>query len=413
MKDDSKRRIPRKCEAESSIPTPPGTNSSFESARDPEVVDLEDEKEVEVVNLENEDEDFINAEPMASDEEVPKAVSKAGSGGRGSGGFVMAPGVEDVGGCGREKEEKKGFKIPGGGDNSEGKKRKSPGSTAAEFQHLDVETASSLDPHWIGGTPKKQKREGVVQNIFVAPKRVTTYSKKGMGRDKEKEKRQKEKEFRNTKLSPKKEAPKAVFKVLDTGIEPDAGSGDLSFATAGAAGLRPGSSSSLSSARSTPEPDEVQVLDLPDPKPFKPLVECSFCGQEVDKFILEEFEDRHKTGGDLSFKWRRRFCKHHKQQEAKDTWRDRSYPDIDWYKLERRMRKHDSFLIDVLNDKTHSHYREKLKEKVKPRAKSAQQTFKALMDDASKGGDSKPGASVGYYGPKGERMMFVLTIFSR
>ncbi|KAK4498939.1 hypothetical protein PRZ48_009450 [Zasmidium cellare] len=372
-------------EAESSMPTPPASNSTASSQHKPEVIDLENEED---------DESWIAADPIDSDDEVFAAKSAAPP--RFSGFKTLDS--EPLEGCGKKKEE--GFRFPMEEDKEE--KRESPGSGEKRKSEVFDE---DLEPEWVSsGASKKQKKAGRQTNIHVVAPRPSQKYGKGSQKDRERLEKDKKKSQKSNE-SPKKEDK--GFRFMDIGHGPDSGSNGQPFTTAGAAdgdsGFARLSSPSLSSARTTPDPDEVQVLDLPDATPYKPMVDCSYCGQPIDKFILEEFEDRYQTGGNLSFKWKRRFCRFHKEQEAKDLWRERSYPTIEWMGLARRMRKHNAFLVDILNDHQPSHYRQSLKDKVKPGTKGIRQAYRAAMD--VKDGEAKPGASVGYYGPKGEKIM--------
>jgi hypothetical protein len=128
--------------------------------------------------------------------------------------------------------------------------------------------------------------------------------------------------------------------------------------------------------------------------------ECAMCGQPVDSLLREEFEDEHRDqlrGQRLNFQWQKRFCHFHGVHSAKATWLSRDYPDIDWGRLDTRMRKHNTTLRNILNNTsgTPSFYRNELKARLKPGAKGIKQTFNS----------GKPGASVGYYGPRGEKAM--------
>jgi hypothetical protein len=128
--------------------------------------------------------------------------------------------------------------------------------------------------------------------------------------------------------------------------------------------------------------------------------ECTMCGQPVDPLLREQFEDEHRDqlrGRRLNFQWQKRFCHFHRVHSARATWLSRDYPDIDWGQLNARMRRHNSTLRGILNDtsETPSFYRSELRSRLKPGAKGIRQTFNS----------AKPGASVGYYGPRGEKAM--------
>lgn len=155
------------------------------------------------------------------------------------------------------------------------------------------------------------------------------------------------------------------------------------------------SSSPLSSPRSQ-KGEDIKDLVLPEPLPYR--FECALCGEQVDVFLKESFENQFTKGQPiLNYKWQQRFCRWHKEHDAKRIRVERGYPEIDWNRLERRMRRHHKHLKDVMSDVRPSHYRDQWSEKIKERSKTAMQV---LSSDGA-----KRGASVGYYGPRGERAM--------
>lgn len=386
------------------MPTPPGTNSSFASQKEPEP---------ETIDLENEEDIF--ADPISSDDEMAVSNNAAAN----SDGFKTLNVDQDTSEEMKAKESSfKPLVDEGGGASSKGKEDEPGSGEKRKFKYMDTELEAGVDtdPDWMADFKKKRRngKSGNLPNIHAGPgltlsqqKIKKDYTKGCAARARVQAQQKTTNGFQHLKgASPKKKPEQSTFKLLDLDIGPDTGSdikadGDLTWA-------KLGSSSSLSSAQSTPEPDEVQILDLPDPKPYRPVVECSYCGKEVNKLLFEEFEDRYKTGQDSSFKWKRRFCKFHQQQEAQVTWQERSYPTIEWTNLERRMRRHDPYLRDVLYDRTPSYYRQTLKDRVKPGTNSLKQALKDVLDVKGKEG-RKTGGSVGYYGPKGERFMYVLS----
>lgn len=159
--------------------------------------------------------------------------------------------------------------------------------------------------------------------------------------------------------------------------------------------------SPLSSAPSSPEVEEIQDLNLPDAQPYCPITECSICRASVDLFLKEQFEDEFTPGKHMSYKWQQRFCRYHKQHEARLLWQERRYPDIDWDGLEMRMASFQPHLEKVISGTTPSYYRDDLAERLKGRTKT---TLQAVNSE-----DVKGGAQVGYYGPRGEKAMQVNT----
>ena len=155
--------------------------------------------------------------------------------------------------------------------------------------------------------------------------------------------------------------------------------------------------SSLSSPPSSPEVEEIKDLDLPAPQAYVQKTECTICGQDIELFLKQDFEDEFTRGKQMNYRWQQRFCRYHKQHEAKQVWQRGGYPEIEWDGLERRMRRHHSHLKDVMGGGKASYHREQLSERLKSRSKTAMQTLNET--------GPKRGASVGYYGPRGEKIM--------
>jgi hypothetical protein len=239
---------------------------------------------------------------------------------------------------------------------------------------------------------RKPKRPRTYQrNIHaVAPakKKADVFVRKGHGsRDRGRAEQEKETAkttgFKIPKVDLQPAKPKAKFvkhtlpATQDGGLVSSQGSAP-ELPTLGGAD---GSSSPLSSLDASPDRD---------PTTF----ECETCSQRVSKLLREEYEDEYVNGRQWTMKRQERFCEWHRRQTASETWKERGYPEIDWTGLARRMRKHDSFLILVLNDEVASKHRNDFKKL------SRSKVMKGAMKN-----NAKPGASVGYYGPKGEKMM--------
>lgn len=336
------------------IPTPPASSAERERKR---------------MGKEN-----FDAEPEESEDE--------GSGKKVPGFVRIDVGVEE------ERGPVARFKVPGGaGSLGSGKRRGSQ----------EEDEGGDGEPEWIVNPDSKKRRvdNAAVNNVFAPPrsqrktlgKRPTTY-----GRTPQRSAAPAKKEsFQKPLKAP--ESPKGAKFVR----QPE-------FESEGPRFLQPDSFKKpfTGNADSTLELEDNQDLcivvedsQIPDTDAGS-VFHCQFCGEEIENSVHEDFEDRH--GKNFSYKWQRRFCAFHKRLEAETKWRERRYPDIDWIGLERRMRKHDDFLTCVLNDTVDSYYREELKRKIKPGSKSAKQSYRAAI---------RPGASVGYYGPKGEKIMCV------
>ncbi|KJX92771.1 hypothetical protein TI39_contig5827g00021 [Zymoseptoria brevis] len=223
-------------------------------------------------------------------------------------------------------------------------------------------------------------------NVFARTAKLKTFGNRGRD-DREKE-QAKKKDFVKPKTILEPAETKARFVRHDVParqfggiISSQTSAGDFQI-TGGAAGDRQAESSSpLSSLEASPEPDSLTF-------------DCETCSRPVNKLLHEEYEDEYVKGRQWTMKRQEQFCEWHRKQTAHETWKDRGYPAIDWTGLAKRMRKHDSFLIDVLNDEAISHHRSNFKKQ--SRSKGMKGGFK---------GNAKPGAAVGYYGPKGEKMM--------
>lgn len=153
-------------------------------------------------------------------------------------------------------------------------------------------------------------------------------------------------------------------------------------------------------------------FNLPKVKPYCATVNCAICGETVDKLLKENFEDEYNTGKPMNFRWQQRFCRHHKEQSAKDVWDENGYPDIDWTSLERRMRKFDSHLRDVLSGRVSSQWKQDMKRdletakaKRKPKSRSTKVRAAAEEDHDDDEEEPEARAQTGYYGPRGEKVM--------
>ena len=155
--------------------------------------------------------------------------------------------------------------------------------------------------------------------------------------------------------------------------------------------------SPLSSPPSSPEVEEIRDLDLPAPHAYVSMIECAICDRQVGLFLKQDFEDQFGRCEQMNYRQQERFCAWHKKHEAEQLSKELGYPEIDWDGLEKRMRRHHTHLKDVLSGTCPSVYRNQLSAKVKGRSKTAMQS----MNWES----GKRGALVGYYGPRGEKVM--------
>lgn len=167
-------------------------------------------------------------------------------------------------------------------------------------------------------------------------------------------------------------------------------------AKADAQGFHDLSDSDSDSSLSLPPPSpEIEVVELDPAPPYIATETCAICADQVPTTLREDFEDAYTGGKKLNFKRQQMFCTHHKQATAKEVWKQRNYPDIDWNGLELRLKNHHDFLRKLLSGEAPSALREEYAANQKGRKK----TVRGLQKDSS----HKPkGTSAGYYGPRGE-----------
>ncbi|KAK3942173.1 RTC4-like domain-containing protein [Diplogelasinospora grovesii] len=147
------------------------------------------------------------------------------------------------------------------------------------------------------------------------------------------------------------------------------------------------------------EPSQISALS----RSLSPLTEigspsfegavCPVCNEAVDKDLFEDFKDKHPR---MTFDQRQEFCHVHKKDSARQTWRDRGYPDIDWHGLESRIKKQHGFVRSLLEGGK-SHYGDKFSEKVKT---GKERTLLKSRDNLTPG----------YYGVRGLRAMSEILI---
>lgn len=114
---------------------------------------------------------------------------------------------------------------------------------------------------------------------------------------------------------------------------------------------------------------------------------CPWCGETVEAAILRDFSQ----GRLLNVKMRRKFCQKHKEETAKDIWRSRHYPTIQWDRIEDRFDEHRQFLLGIIRGEP-SHFRRILAESID--SGTAARTLQ-------KEGNLNPG----YYGTRGFFLM--------
>ena len=365
------------------LPPPPATNSTRSSDLSISLIDNQD----------------INREPESSDDEhITLEQSKA------SNGFTKARQVDEVD---SRFQKQPVFQPP---------RSSSPGSAGSKRSKASDRTSSDDDAAIFSSQNSfKKPKTSHTGNIHAQPKSRSKWQVYGRNARQSSQKRANQKDFQDARKDEgaekaavlpafKKAVGADMFEFGKPDADPAFGlpktyddrvlDGDLDVHENH--NLSPGLSS-LSSAPSSPEIQEIKQLNLPAPQPYIPTVECAICGQEVDLFLKEEFENEFTRGKLLSYKWQQRFCRYHKQHEARRLWRDRGYPEIDWRGLEKGMRRHHLHLKDILSGAKPSHHRDELSDRLKDRSKT---TLQAVNADGA-----KQGARVGYYGTRGERVM--------
>lgn len=380
------------------LPTPPDSGRQSRSkrasqAREPAAaatsVTIDEDEQTVAVNEQKEDSDDPNRDPVSSDEEDMAGKKE------GSMGFVaMKANALKEASPEQIKAKFKGAKRTAAAEEEPVKKIAfcKPSVTSADIvdpkKVLDDGDLDNDDPDFITNSQPTKKR-AKTSNIHAAPRssQINVFGREQA----EKLRKKEEHERKKRKIKEQKEKEKKKFQVISL---PAAGfkrhnlsglqAGNTIAGAASCISSQDGASSPLSSLTPSPEPDPMGIV-------------CETCHQRVDKLLKEEYDDDYVKGKSWNIQWQERFCEWHRTQTAKQEWEKRGYPEIKWTDLEHRMRRHDDSVLSVLRNQAKSRHRDDYGAKVK--AKSMSSGFK---DTAI-----KPGATVGYYGPKGEKAMCV------
>ncbi|KAH8788573.1 RTC4-like domain-containing protein [Diaporthe sp. PMI_573] len=87
---------------------------------------------------------------------------------------------------------------------------------------------------------------------------------------------------------------------------------------------------------------------------------CPMCDEPVDKQWLDEYS----KGQRMSIARQAKFCHQHKKRTARELWKTKGYPSVDWEHLETRIGAHQPYLESLINGAT-SHFGERLREKIR------------------------------------------------
>lgn len=87
---------------------------------------------------------------------------------------------------------------------------------------------------------------------------------------------------------------------------------------------------------------------------------CPMCDEPVDKQWLKEYS----KGQRMSISRQAKFCHQHKKRTARELWKNRGYPEVDWEQLESRIAAHRAYLESLING-AESHFGEQLREKIR------------------------------------------------
>lgn len=170
------------------------------------------------------------------------------------------------------------------------------------------------------------------------------------------------------------------------------------------------SASSLSSVNSIAsllltqdEKDELMKDDNATKSPCYTLTaQCPLCSTPIPSLLLEEFTIRHlpqnKAPSRLPSRLQQKFCREHRAHTARESWRARGYPDIDWDRLgTTRLTRHLPVLRSILHSKTASFYRDRLADAV--RAGKGRRNLLTYLQEGV-----LDVVKYGYYGPRGAKV---------
>jgi hypothetical protein len=158
----------------------------------------------------------------------------------------------------------------------------------------------------------------------------------------------------------------------------------------------------LESSQLSPPPSSPisSVCDLDFEQPVEDLDKrprCPICSERIEQEFWDKFQDEINYKR-MNLRLQERFCQTHKARTADDVWLDRGYPKIDWSTLKSRLTAHQDHINAILDgDYTSPYYK---------------QHAKVVTDIENRSNTSAvasgrfTGLRAGYYGTKGERIMY-------
>ncbi|KAK0932430.1 hypothetical protein LTR29_015989 [Friedmanniomyces endolithicus] len=297
----------------------------------------------------------------------------------------------------------------------------SPPSSGSKRSAGESENGNSDDDAVIFGSSqasqaKRQRTTATTTNIFAPPpaKKVAAYGSKAQRQRSREEEQKKAAQIKKAKELEAEEAkgPKfrqanmpsnmVAYERRDTNNAFKQPGGNVNGARSdcetGIDDYRANSPdiSDLSPPPASPLLEDITPSDLPS---GVRRMECTICTATIPATLREDYEDLYPQAKQWTFKWQQRFCRYHRLAEASHLWEDRGYPKIDWTRLGSRLRqrKHMTHMKRIISGGVTSTFREHFQTRVKSRAK----TLLQVADDE----DANKGASAGYYGPRGEKIM--------
>lgn len=125
---------------------------------------------------------------------------------------------------------------------------------------------------------------------------------------------------------------------------------------------------------------------------------CPICAERIEQEFWDKFQDdiSHRR---MNLRLQEKFCQAHKSRTADDAWLDRGYPKIDWSVLRSRLDAHQNHIHAVLDGDFESPY-------YKQHAKIVTDIKNRSNTSAAASGRFT-GLRAGYYGTKGEKIMYV------